>query len=124
MKATRVDEELVEAIAFRVVQLLDLDRGPREDPDLIDAAELARRFGMDRSWVYAHAAELGAVRLGEGPNARLRFDPARAREALNPVGREPVRAEARPRHLRRRRRRRQVALLPVKGVQTGDQEPA
>ncbi len=41
---------------------------------LVDAAELARRLGIERSWVYAHASELGALRLGRGPRARLRFD--------------------------------------------------
>src|SRR5438067_744311 len=27
-----------------------------------------------RAWVYQHAAELGALRIGYGPRARLRFD--------------------------------------------------
>lgn len=29
---------------------------------------------MSRTWVYEHADELGAIRLGRGPKARLRFD--------------------------------------------------
>lgn len=33
-------------------------------------------------YVYAHAAELGAMRLGSGPKARIRFDLDRARQAL------------------------------------------
>jgi len=40
------------------------------------AAEVAQRFGVHRGWVYAHAADLGVVRLGAGPRAPLRFDPA------------------------------------------------
>lgn len=43
---------------------------------LIDAAEVARRLGCSRDHVYAHADELGAVRVGTGPRPRLRFDPA------------------------------------------------
>src|SRR4051812_40819680 len=43
---------------------------------LLDAAEIAQRCGVTRAWVYAHAAELGALRLGAGPRPRLRFDPA------------------------------------------------
>jgi ATP-binding cassette subfamily B protein len=43
---------------------------------MLTAAQVAARFNVDRGWVYAHAAELGVVRLGEGPRARLRFDPA------------------------------------------------
>jgi hypothetical protein len=48
---------------------------------LLDAAELAGEFGVARSWVYAHAAELGAIRLG-GERGRLRFDLATARAAF------------------------------------------
>jgi hypothetical protein len=40
---------------------------------LVDAAELASRLGVDRAWVYSHAKELHAVRLG-GPRGRMRFD--------------------------------------------------
>lgn len=48
---------------------------PGEPPRLLTATELAERIGVSRSWVYEHARELGAVRLGPGPRARLRFDP-------------------------------------------------
>lgn len=41
---------------------------------LVDTAELARRLRVRETWVYAHASELGAIRLGHGPKARLRFD--------------------------------------------------
>jgi len=33
-------------------------------------------------YVYAHATELGAMRLGPGPKARIRFDLDNARRAL------------------------------------------
>lgn len=66
-----VDE--IDAIAQRVVELLDA-RTSRNA--LIDARDTARRLGVARAWVYAHARELGGVRLGEGARARLRFDPA------------------------------------------------
>ena len=49
---------------------------------LVDARTLAAEFGVARDWVYANADRLGAVRLGDGPRARLRFDVARARERL------------------------------------------
>ena len=42
---------------------------------------------IDRAWVYAHADELGALRLGTGSRPRLRFDPAIVREALDASGR-------------------------------------
>jgi len=60
----KLDPQTVEEIARRVVALLERrGLGKRE---LVDAAELARRFGIERSWVYTHAIELGAIKLGNG----------------------------------------------------------
>lgn len=41
---------------------------------LLTAAEVAERLNVTRGWVYHHADELGAMRLGDGPRAGLRFD--------------------------------------------------
>jgi hypothetical protein len=76
----RLDPQTVEAIARRVVGLLREQE--RRAGELIDAAELARRLGVERSWVYTHAIELGAVKLGGGPRPRLRFDPKDAIERI------------------------------------------
>jgi hypothetical protein len=113
----KLDPQTVDAIARRVVELLRQQE--RRAGKLVDAAELARRLGVDRSWVYTHAIDLGAVRLGNGPRPRLRFDPrlavARLRAGVGAEGRSkpskpprrcvPTRADAgdRPR------------LLPIKG---------
>ena len=43
--------------------------------DLLTVAEVATRLRVHPRWVYAHQAELGAIKLGTGPKARLRFDP-------------------------------------------------
>jgi hypothetical protein len=43
---------------------------------LLTANDVAERFNVDRGWVYAHAHELGAIRIGDGARPRLRFDPA------------------------------------------------
>lgn len=86
----RLDAASVEAVAARVVELLradqsDVDRtGSAAGTELIDAAEVARRFGVARSYVYAHAGELGVVRLGESDRPRLRFDPEIVAERLTP----------------------------------------
>lgn len=113
----RLDPEAVEAIARRVVVLLE-EKGLRQR-ELIGAAELARRLGVDRSWVYSHAIELGAVKLGDGPKARLRFDPEIAERALrklseasatDPPARSGERADR-----SRWMRRPEVRLLPVDG---------
>lgn len=55
------------------------------DDRLLTAAEVARRFSVERSWVYAHARELGVVKLGGGPRPRLRFDPAVIAQRLLPA---------------------------------------
>jgi hypothetical protein len=80
----KLDSQTTEAIARRVVELLE--RRGLQGRELVDAAELARRFGIERSWVYSHAIELGAVKLGEGPKPRLRFDPQIAARVLRRVG--------------------------------------
>jgi len=76
----------VEAVAARVVEMLREETPPATGapaaPQLVDAVEVARRFTLTRGWVYDHAEELGAIRLGTGPRGRLRFDPAKVAEAL------------------------------------------
>jgi hypothetical protein len=92
-----IADELVEKVARRVVELLEANSAG----ELETAAELARRFAVDRSWVYAHADELGVVRLGDGPRARLRFDPHKVGELLDrrqlgpPAAADAVRATRR-----------------------------
>lgn len=75
-----------ERIAQRVAQLLrDAPPEPAETSEpparLLSASELARHLGVTRPWVYQHAVELGARRLGDGPKARLRFELDTALEA-------------------------------------------
>jgi hypothetical protein len=93
-------EELADEVAERVVERL------RQDGiagTLVSAAEVARRFGISRDYIYDHAAELGAVRLGDGPRARLRFDPKMVAARLaTPTG-PPTPEEGRTEPSRRRR---------------------
>lgn len=72
----------VESVAHRVVELLLEDSRLVSPARLLSAAEVAARLGVTRDLVYARADELGALRLGDGPRARLRFDPAKVTEAL------------------------------------------
>ena len=79
-----LDHEDIEAIAeraaHRVVQLL-----ARPSPgtyQLLDPKELAAALNVSLDYVYAHAADLGAMRLGDGPKARLRFDLKTAQGAM------------------------------------------
>lgn len=111
----RLDPATIDAIAERVVELLH-DQGAAGD-ELVDAAEIARRFGVSRDYVYERAQDFGAVRLGDGPKARLRFDPDRVAEALNtPPAPKPRRVKP------RQRRRADVELLPIKHEKTGGED--
>ncbi len=67
----KLDPDDVEAIARRVAELLGSQHRPAVR--YVDAAEVASALGVERDWVYTHADELGAIRLG-GPTGRLRFD--------------------------------------------------
>lgn len=77
----RLDPRDIALIAERVAELLSQDRGTTRPARLVDAAGVAEKLGVDRDWVYAHARELGGVRLG-GPRGRLRFDLERVERAL------------------------------------------
>jgi hypothetical protein len=70
----RLDPQDVELIATRVLSLLRASTEP--SVRLVDAKTLSELLGVTRAWVYAHADELHAVRLG-GPQGRLRFDLSR-----------------------------------------------
>jgi hypothetical protein len=67
-----LDREDIEAIAQRVAQLLREPAAPRA-VRYVDATHVARVLDVDREWVYTHARQLGAIRLG-GSTGRLRFD--------------------------------------------------
>jgi len=104
--AARLAPTLVEAIAQRVAELLRAELHPA--PRLLTPSEVADRFAVSRTWVYEHATELGAIRLGDGPKARLRFDPDRVRRVLR---REPEKDTAGSTSPARDRMRK--GLLPI-----------
>ena len=85
-------DAIAEATARKLAELV-ADRG--KTFGLVGPRELAEGLGVSLDYVYAHATELGAMRLGSGPKARIRFDLDGARRALE------ARAE-RPRRQRRR----------------------
>jgi hypothetical protein len=85
-------EAIAEATARKLVELVG-ERG--KTFGLVGPRELAEGLGVSLDYVYEHANELGAMRLGSGPKARIRFDLDGARRAL----------EARAQRPRRQRRR-------------------
>jgi excisionase family DNA binding protein len=83
----RLLAEDIEAIARRIVELLRNEHATVFK--LVDARELAALLGVSVDYVYEHASELGALRLGGGRKARIRFDADTARQALASRGRRP-----------------------------------
>lgn len=86
----------------------------------VDAQAVADELSVDRAWVYDNASALGAIRLGTGPRARLRFDLDDVRRRLTcsgSRGSEPV--DPAPALTSRRRQRGRTGttatLLPVRG---------
>jgi len=79
--ATQDDGVYVEALARRVAELIHRE-ATSPIQRLVDAATLAIELGVERSWVYEHAVALQPIRLGDGPKARLRFDPQVVRKLL------------------------------------------
>jgi hypothetical protein len=115
----RLDRASVEAIAQRVAELLD-SRISAGIERLRTAAEIAAELGTTPAWVRENAEALGALRLGNGSKAPLRFDPQVVQRRLEHRGVEV--ADQGRRDARRRRppaRRipkpgRRVPLLPGK----------
>jgi hypothetical protein len=108
-RAVTLDPESVRAVAHAVVELLTDTPPPGR---LVDAAEVADLLGVTRSWVYDNAERLGAVRIGDGPRGRLRFNVDRALTAWQTRDPDP---EPQPRAPRPRAPRDTTALLPIRG---------
>jgi hypothetical protein len=114
--ASLAEARLVDAIARRVVELLEGGRaraggaggGARTASAYLTVSQVAARYRVSRSWVYAHQRELGAIRLGQGPRARLRFDAGVVADAITAFDRAegPVKGE-----MTDRRSRPQVRLI-------------
>ena len=101
-----LDHDDIEAIAARVVELLDQPPHRRKPVRLATAREVAESLGVGRSWVYAHQERLRAIRLGSGPKSRLRFDLDRAAEAFRVEAEKDLPAKG------RRRLRSPASTLP------------
>jgi len=71
---------------------------------------------MSPKWVYAHQRRLGVIKLGDGPKARLRFDPG-AVEELRQADAEPDPTAAPPEQPPKvKRSRRRLVSRPLPAV--------
>ncbi|HEX5922922.1 MAG TPA: hypothetical protein VFY45_03765 [Baekduia sp.] len=75
--------------------------GPSGSARVLNAREVSKLLGRSAPWVYAHATELGAIRMGNGPKARIGFDLAnieqwkRDNQIRPPQPRKPPRRRSR-----------------------------
>jgi hypothetical protein len=103
-----IAERLADPVARRVIEMIK-EEGVLAAPipaSWLNAAEVAELLQVTREWVYQHADELGAVRLGGGRRPRLRF----RREGLAARdGASLGRVEKRPKH----RETRSYGLIPI-----------
>ncbi len=110
MSALRLDTQQLEQLADLIADRL----ARRADGELVTAAELAKRLGRSREWVYDNASSLGVIRIGAGSRPRLLF--------RYPLDLEPERKPRRPRTVTMKRPRRArpkagaVELLPIRGA--------
>jgi hypothetical protein len=102
-----LDASGIELLAARIARLVaeQLEHASTEpsraERRLLTATEVSQWWGVRRAWVYAHAAELGAVRIGDGERPRLRFDPERVEECLRSPGPLPATSQTAPPRKRR-----------------------
>jgi hypothetical protein len=101
--AVDLTPQAVEQVASRVVQLLHRQHQQEqaktgEPVGMVTVAQFAAYYKLNPAWVYEHADELGATRIGSGPKARIRLDFQTAKVALREIhaGREPAPADAKP----------------------------
>jgi hypothetical protein len=109
------NSDFVDAVARRVIELLREEQLPHDVPRLLTAAQVAKRFGVSTDWVYANASALGAIRMGSGPRARLRFDRTAIENRFAGLGGRHPRPDGRDRKATPAQTADEDGLLPILG---------
>jgi transposase-like protein len=109
------DDQTIELIAERVTEALrnELEAiaasiADSRDPHPLTVEQVAERFGVARSTVYAHWRDWGGYKLGQGEKAAIRFPPTGLPQA-SPQTPEPS-TSSKPDVQRPRRRRERPVL--------------
>jgi hypothetical protein len=114
--ASAMSEQPIEQLAVRVAEVLLEAGGEPAARRIVDARGVAETYGVSRDFVYARADELGAIRLGPGPRARLRFDLVEVAARLNAHRSVPTHQRHAPSRRRPRRRVAPEHLIPYDGM--------
>jgi hypothetical protein len=117
-----IDRDTLGEFAELLAEKLDEQRVARSR--WVTAEAVADYLAVEVGYVYEHAAELGARRLGDGPRARLRFRFELVDAALCVPGRESEAPQTGTATRERGRRRRAAVgtgapLLPIRGARGG-----
>ncbi len=124
MSETILTDGQLERLADMLAERLEAARAPAErapaSKDTLTAAQVAERLSVSARWVYDHASELHAIRLGDGPRARLRFrlesvDAAMSRYGSSRSQADNPQQQAKSESVPQRRRRRLPNGLPRAG---------
>jgi hypothetical protein len=108
------DPGFVDAVARRVVEMLrEEGELPVGGPRLMTVAQVRDEFGVSADWLYANAEALGAIRLGSGPRARLRFDRTTFAERIATLASSGRRTRSDRGHRKRARAGEDGGLLPI-----------
>jgi hypothetical protein len=113
-----LDQDTIALLAEELADRLEARRA--EARRWVGVEAVAAHLDVDASYVYEHAEELAAHRLGTGPKARLRFRLDLVDEALCLRSRRSREPEPAPLSGRARRQRAakgtSAPLLPIRGA--------
>jgi hypothetical protein len=94
--------------------------GAGETPRLLTVAEVAAVLRVEAGWVYDHAASPGALRLGSGSRAPIRFEARTVAARVRALAEgasfdlQELQPDVKPRKARKKRVARSAGLLPVR----------
>lgn len=107
-QVAEIADQLTDVIVERVVEAIRAEAGiPHGHAAMpwLDAKEVAELLGVERDWVYQHANELGASRIGGGARPLLRFPP----DVLDSKSKARSKANSQ----RAKRQSKPTGLLPI-----------
>jgi hypothetical protein len=78
------EARIAQRVAVMVIRYLSRTQQPAapKRQEYLTASEVSKTYRVHRGWVYEHAQELGAIRIGDGERPRLRFDPEQVARRL------------------------------------------
>jgi hypothetical protein len=77
------EARIAQRMAVMVIRYLSrTQQAAPKRQEYLTASEVSKTYRVHRGWVYEHAQELGAIKIGDGQRPRLRFDPEQVARRL------------------------------------------